>query len=196
MLRIASSVVVAAVSMVLCAAEAAAENPPSPPPGTAVAQPMNVTAGSSSQPGSNTGVSTGQAGAYSDGQNPDLAHCGAQANAGSSGYSVQPASIGGSGTGNPTCGTASGSGGGATSSSTQGQTAGRGAGAGQSGGQAGESGLGANGLVRTGSVSRGGSGLWPGILIWIGLALLLALLFLLLGLAIGRRRKAEAPAHA
>ena len=34
MLRIASSVVVAAVSMVLCAAEAAAENPPSPPPGT------------------------------------------------------------------------------------------------------------------------------------------------------------------
>lgn len=206
MLRIASSVVVAAASMALSAAGAAAANPPSPPPGTVTAQPMSVTAGSSSQPGGGVSASTGTTGAYSDGQNPSASHCGVQASAGSNGYSAQPASIGSSGTGTPTCSTAAGSGSGATSTSTQGQGAGRGAGAGSGAGgttqtdatptgwPAEDIGLSRNLLLRSSSLD-GASGLWPGILVWIGLALL-ALLFILLGVAIGRRRKAEAPAHA
>src|SRR2546430_15480324 len=79
MLRIASSVVVAAVSVVLCAAEATAANPPNPPPGTVAAQPMGVAAGSSSQPGSNASVSTGTAGAPTDAQKPKAPRHGVKA---------------------------------------------------------------------------------------------------------------------
>ena len=168
---IASVQAVAAVLFVVTPVVAAA--PPSPPPGS---------------------VNTQPAGLSSDGQgNPAAYHCGVQAGAGGSSYAAAPTQVSSSGASAPTgCGSTVSSGGGDTQTSSGGQKTSSGAGTQtqtQSSGATRTSGAGA---VPAASVN-GGSGFFGGPL-WIGLLLLLALLLLLIGFAVGRRRPARATA--
>ena len=169
---IASVQAVAAVLFVVTPVVAAA--PPSPPPGS---------------------VNTQPAGLSSDGQgNPAAYHCGVQAGAGGTNYSAAPTQVSSSGASTPTgCGSTVSSGGGDTQTSSGGQKTSSGAGTqtqNQSSGAARTSGAGA---VPAASVQGGGAGFFGGPL-WIGLLLLLALLLVLIGFAVGRRRPARATA--
>jgi len=169
---IASVQAVAAVLFVVTPVVAAA--PPSPPPGS---------------------VNTQPAGLSSDGQgNPAAYHCGVQAGAGGSTYSATPTQVSSSGASTPTgCGSTVSSGGADTQTSSGGQKTSSAAGTQtqtQSSGSARTSGAGA---VPAASVQGTGGGFFGGPL-WIGLLLLLALLLVLIGFAVGRRRPARATA--
>ena len=201
----ASAVTLVAAMLVFCAAEAAAANPaPNPPPGSVGIQPTSVSAGSSSQPGSGTTISTGQAGASSDGQNGTVTHCGVQAGSAGAGYSAQPTSAGTSGTGTSTCNASSGNA--AAGNGAQITSYGQGAAAGRSGsGSPTSSAFGdGDGMATkqrllslfTGDALNSDNGGWNWLsgLIWLGLQLLLALFFVLVEVAIGRRRRAPVAA--
>lgn len=200
MLRTASvALVIAASAVVVIAGSALAADPaPNPPPGTVYVAPTSVSGGSSSQPGSGTSVSTGQAAATSDSQGQAAQHCGVQAGAGSTGYSAQPTRISGAGTSSPTCSTSSGGGtapAGNGQTTTGSTTAARdlaGGGAGRAEARTKPSIGGSLAPKALGGV-HSGQGLAGGLL-WFGLLLLLALLFLLIGFAAGRRRRAQAAA--
>src|ERR1700674_5270601 len=190
MLRPTSLALVSAAFMTLFVSSAAlAAGPaPNPPPGSVAVQPTSISGGSSSQPGGGAGVTTGQAGASSDNQGQTAQHCGVQVGTGGAPYSAQPTQVGTvSGTSSPTgCDTSSS---GAKDTSQTGQTAPSGDNAPRV-----KSGAGAGGgAITPTALGRGGPGFFGG-LIWIGLLLLLALLFLLLGFAVGRRRQAKAAA--
>ncbi len=196
----ASAVTLAAAMLVFCAAGATAANPAPNPPGSASVQPTSVSTSNG------TSVSTGQAGASSDGQNGTVSHCGVQAGTASTGYSAQPASAGTSGAGTPTCNASSGSAGAGNSAPST--SYGQGAAAGQTGssgststafgngdGQATKQRLLTSFLSGDGSFIPGDGGWdWLTGLIWLGLLLLLALFFVLIGIALGRRRRAPAAA--
>ena len=201
MLRPTSLALVSAAFMTLFVSSAAlAAGPaPNPPPGSVAVQPTSISGGSSSQPGGGAGVTTGQAGASSDNQGQTAQHCGVQVGTGGAAYSAQPTQVGTvSGTSSPTgCDTSSS---GAKDTSQTGQTAPSGdnaprvkSGAGAGGGQSGSSNTMGGRAITPTALGRGGPGFFGG-LIWIGLLLLLALLFLLLGFAVGRRRQAKAAA--
>ena len=168
---VASVPSLAAIFFVVAPVQAAA--PPSPPPGS---------------------VNTQPAGLSSDGQgNPAAYHCGVQAGAAGSNYAAQPAQISSSGASTPTgCGSTAPSGGGDTQTSSSGQKASS-AGSPQTQTQSSAATRTSGGdLVPAASV-HGTGGVFAGPL-WIGLLLLLALLVLLIGFALGRRRPARATA--
>src|SRR6266851_7725155 len=89
-----AAIAVSLASLITLATAAAvfADTAPSPP-GQVNVQPVTISAGSSSQPNSNTSVSTGQAGATSNGTGSSAAHCGVAANAAGSGTGAQPAQV-------------------------------------------------------------------------------------------------------
>ena len=201
MLRPASSAIaLAAASLVAFSVTAAAANPPAPPPGSVQVQPVSTSAG-----GNTAGVSTGQTWASSDSQS--AAHCGVAASAGGTGYSAQPQQFTSSGSGSPNCpssnGTSSTSGqpSGQTSGQTNGQgnggagtqgrgvSSGGGTGANTSGATPTGKGAGTSGLALKPAASTSplaALGQWFG---WLFLLLLAAFLFVLLGFALGRRRR-------
>lgn len=161
------------VAGVLLAMPAAAADPaPAPPPGSVSVQPAGAT-------------TDGQSGAY---------HCGVAAGAAGNGYVVQPLQVGSSGTSSPTgCATTTSSSGGTQPSST-GQRTSSGGGAQTQAAAVSQTGQTNGGdVVPAASVHGADGGLFGGPL-WIGLLLLLALLVLLIGFALGRRRPARATA--
>ena len=191
---LATSLVGFSVATALAAAPA-----PSPPPGAVTVQPTNVSFGSAAQPGSSTSASTGQASAGSDGQSAQASHCGVRAGGGQTTYSAQPTSINGSsGAGTPSCSTSQPGGGTSTANGratarggAQGNTGAQMANRQASGSQTG-TGMPANtGSLKTAGSVQGQSG-FAGL--WFGFLLLLALLLLLIGFAVGRRRPARATA--
>jgi hypothetical protein len=129
-----------------------------------------------------------------------VSHCGGQGSAGGTGTSAQPASLGTAGSGTPTCSNSSA--GTAAAPTSTGQStysarngAGDTSGSSSSGTGSGQTttttgGLTAAKLVGSTSSNRG----WINLLGWLFLALLLAVLFLLIGVAVGRRRTARAAA--
>jgi hypothetical protein len=171
---------------------------PSPPPGSIQVQPVSASGGSPAQSGSNATVSTGQAWAGSGSQDTTAAHCGVNASAGSTGYAAQPQQVNTSGASSPNCTSASGTGNQSTANGNQSTTNGNQPAAGQtnplgrttaSGTTAGSS---SNALKPAASVAGlAGFAGWFG---WLFLLLLLATLFLLLGFAVGRRRREPAAA--
>lgn len=196
MLRPASqALVLVGVALALGSVQAMAANP-SPPPGSIQVQPVSASAGSPAQSGGTTNVSTGQAWAGSDSQNAQAAHCGVNAGAGSTGYSAQPQQIDSSGASSPNCASASGTGNQSASGQTnsQGRTTSSGTGTGTGSANtsgatsgAGSTGSGSHALKPAASVNGpAGFAQWIG---WLLLLLLLAFLFVLLGVAIGRRRR-------
>ena len=186
----ASALALAAASMVVWAAGVAAAETPNPPPGFAGLQPTTVSAGGPS--GQNATVSTGSAGAKSDGQNSDLGHCGVQTSAAGANETAPPTQIGSSGASTPSCNTGSGSGSGA-GTSTQNRTAGAGAGTTGTGQSGTGSGTGSTkkSMVAAASVNDGSQ--WR-TAIWLAFALLLALFLVLLGFVAGRRKPAKTAA--
>jgi hypothetical protein len=139
-------------------------------------------------------VNTQPAGLSSDGQgNPAAYHCGVQAGAGGSNYAAQPAQISSSGASTPSgCGSTAPSGGGDTPTSSSGQKTSS-AGGPQTQTQSSAAARTSGGDVVPAASVHGSGGLFAGPL-WIGLLLLLALLVLLIGFALGRRRPARATA--
>lgn len=186
----AAAVALAAASMVVWAAGVAAAETPNPPPGFAGLQPTTVSAGAPS--GQNATVSTGSAGAKSDGQNGDVGHCGVQAAAGGTNETAPPTQVGSSGASTPSCSTADTSGAGA-GTSTQNRTAGAGAGGAGTAQSGTGSGTGATkkSIVPAASVNDGSQ--WR-TAIWLALAMLLAMFLVLLGFVAGRRKPAKTAA--
>lgn len=189
--------VLVGVALALGSVQAMAANP-SPPPGSIQVQPVSTSAGSPGQSGSTATVSTGQAWAGSDSQDTSAAHCGVNASTGSTGYSAQPQQVNTSGASSPSCTSTSGTGNQSAANGNQ-STAG---GNQSTAGQANRQGLTTSSSTTTGSTSNAlkpaasDSGLagfarWFG---WLFLLLLLATLFLLLGFAVGRRRREPAAA--
>ena len=156
------------VAGVLLAMPAAAADPaPAPPPGSVSVQPAGAT-------------TDGQPGAY---------HCGVTAGAGGNGYVVQPQQITSSGASSPTGCAANTSSGSGTQPSSSGQRSSSAGGAQTQAAAAGQTGQATGGdVVPAGSVHSTGGGLFGGPL-WMGLLLFLALLLLLIGFALGRRRR-------
>lgn len=198
------AIVLAAIAVALAAAPAIAASNPSPPPGTIGIQPTTVSAGSPAQQGTSATVSTQSADAGSDGQNVGASHCGASGSAGGQGTSAQPESITTAGSSTPSCGGGAGApGSGQTTTSSQGAH-GYGSGsantgsAGETAGSSNYDGDGRANLNRIfgtgdfllGSSGNDGLGLLATAAL-LGLLLLLALFFVLLGVAIGRRRQHE-----
>src|SRR4029077_4969226 len=169
---------------------------PSPPPGSIQVQPVSATAGSPGQSSGTAAASTGQAWAGSDSQDTTAAHCGVSASAGSTGYAAQPQQVNTSGASSPTCMGSSGSRNSnpspAGQTNPQGRTSSSGTGVGSAttgGTTSGANATGSSGLALKPAASvtgPAGFARWFG---WLFLLLLLAILFLLLGVAIGRRRR-------
>lgn len=155
------------VAGVLLAMPAAAADPaPAPPPGSVGVQPA--------------GATTDQPGAY---------HCGVTAGAAGNGYVVQPQQISSSGASSPSgCGASTPSGGG-TQPSSSGQRTSSGGGAQTQAAAESQAGQTKNGDVVPAASVHGASGGFLGGPLWIGLLLFLALLLLLIGFALGRRRQ-------
>jgi len=184
--RLASSLGALAFLLFATSATAAADTAPSPPPGGLTVQPISASAGSSSQPESNTTVSTGKAGVSST-DGGTAAHCGVSASTGGRGSAAEPAQVGTSGTTAPS---------GCTSTSTGGSGAGAGsnAGAGSTNAQARDKTTGeVPGSTLVAAAGLAGSGLGAGfnLALLLGLLLLLTLFLLLIGFAAGRRRQAH-----
>jgi cobalamin biosynthesis Mg chelatase CobN len=186
------------LSLALSCVQATAANP-SPPPGSVQVQPVSASAGSPGQSGSTAGVSTGQAWAGSSSQATTAAHCGVNAGAGSTGYSAQPQQVDSSGASSPDCTSVSGNGSQSTAglAGTQGRTSTAGTGTGSTttgGATSGANSTGSKSFALKPAASVTGLawfGQWFG---WFLLLLLLAIVFLLLGVAIGRRRREPASA--
>ena len=186
------------VALALSCVQATAANP-SPPPGSVQVQPVSASAGSPSQSGGTAGVSTGQAWAGSNSQDTTAAHCGVNASAGSTGYSAQPQQVNSSGATSPDCASVSGNG----SQSTAGQagaqgrtgTSGTGTGSTATGGAtSGANGTGSKSFALKPAASVTGLAWFAQWFGWLFLLLLLAIVFLLLGVAVGRRRREPASA--
>ena len=175
-----------ALLFLVSAVPAAADAGPNTPPGDVRLQPTSVSAGSQSQPASNTSLATGRAGASSDSQS--ASHCGLKASAGGSGQSAEPARVNTGGTSTPTDCNAATTGNGAASTTT-GRTYSQNAKSSQN--------QGAGTVIGSGLIpaaSKVGSVATLLVIGLLGLALLLVLFLLLLGFALGRRRQARAAA--
>jgi cobalamin biosynthesis Mg chelatase CobN len=178
---------------------------PSPPPGSIQVQPVSASGGSPAQSGGNATVSTGQAWAGSGSQDTTAAHCGVNASAGSTGYAAQPQQVNTSGASSPNCTSASGTGNQSTANGNQSTANGNQSTANGTQPAAGQTnplgrttasgtttGSSSNALKPAASVAGlAGFAGWFG---WLFLLLLLATLFLLLGFAVGRRRREPAAA--
>ena len=174
---VASVLTVVAFVVAVVSAEAAGPAP-SPPPGAVNVQP---------------------AGVGSDGQgNPGAYHCGVQAGAAGNSYSAQPTQVSPSGASNPGgCGSTAAASSGGTEPNSGGQSASPGGVGTQQAGtlparQSATNLSSSRGVVPDAAV-HGAGGFFGGPL-WIGLLLLLALLLVLAGFAIGRRRPGRAAA--
>jgi cobalamin biosynthesis Mg chelatase CobN len=176
------ALVLVAAALALGSVQAMAANP-SPPPGSVQVQPITGSAGSAT-------VSTGQSWAGSNAQDTTAAHCGVDASTGSTSYAAQPQQVDTSGASSPNCSAASGNGGQSVAGQTpQGRTAssGNSIGSGSTGGAVTGTGSSAYALKPAASATGlAGFVAWFG---WLFLLLLLATLFVLLGVAIGRRRR-------
>jgi len=182
------AVALVAFALALGSVQAMAANP-SPPPGSIQVQPVSASAGSPVQSGSTAAVSTGQAWGGSNSQDTTAAHCGANASAGSTGYAAQPQQVDTSGASSPSCGTTSGGGAGQTNAQGRTTGSGTGAGAGNAGATSGAGGTGSSRYSLKPAASVTGLAWFARWFGWLSLLLLLAILFLLLGFAVGRRRR-------
>ena len=189
--RCCFSTIGALVGLLCSAAVAVAADPaPNPPPGAVSVQPVSVSAGSPGQSGGTTTASTRNSNAYANGKQTGAGQCGVQAAGGGTGYAAQPNHVSTSGS--------SSSDGCATGSSTKGTgkqssgvnansrlTTSKNAGAGIPEGIPGAN-------LTMGSVETGVTAL--GVIGLLGLAILLAFFFFLLGALLGRRRRAQTTA--
>lgn len=179
----ASAVVLSAFAAVLGTVTAMAATPPSPPPGSFQVQPISASAGAGT-----AGASTGQS--WASGENQTAAHCGASAGVDGTSYTAEPQQVTSSGSSAPSCGTSSGSDGGAPATSGQTNNQGRSLGSGTGPGSV-------KGTATSGTGSgttTGGLGALARWFGWLFLLMLLAVLFLLIGFAVGRRRREPATA--
>ena len=188
-----AALTLAASAVLLLGSSVSADTAPNPPPGVVSVQPASVTAGSSSQPESNAGVSTGNAGASNNGDGTNAGHCGVQARAAGSGSSAQPTKVGTAGTSTPSgCSATSAPGSGATVTNASGAgVSSAGSSRQTQNADATNNGIPGTTLAAAANVARG-QAVNLGFL--FGLLLLLILLLLLAGYAVGRRRPVRSSA--
>jgi hypothetical protein len=196
--RLTLSATSAAFGLLFSVVTAGAASDPAPPPGAVSVQPVSVSAGSSAQPGGTASAQTGHSDAYTSDGSAGAGHCGIQAGGGGTSYAADPNQIDTAGSSTakqcsssstgtntaPSSGTnTAGNSSALTTNSKSATTRGS--------GQTMPAGVPTSNLVK-GSAVSGVAAL--GILLLLGLAILLAFFFFLLGALLGRRRQARTTA--
>ena len=198
--RISVSATSAAIGLLFgaVAASAASDPAPNPPPGFVSVQPVSASAGGPTQANGPANASTGSSSAYSNGGGTGAGHCGVQASGAGTGYQAGPNQVNTSGSPKPN-GCASTSGTTATSTSatdnarnSSSLTTSSKSAATRGTGEAVPAGVPTSSLMK-GAATSGVAALLGAIGL-LGLAILLAFFFFLLGALLGRRRQARTTA--